>query len=735
MPAQAKLPSAVTLLDCLEKVRTATNLWRVSRSKPSFFWPLRLIAALTLVAPAAIFAYATWENYRAIDAQANERIERALDVLQEHALKAFQTVERSISEINEVLRSLSEDTIRGSESDLFLRFKRTQQALPQIESIWAFDAAGHPLVSSTILPVPRELNNSDRSYFAAQKNADVTYISEVVKARIGSLRFFVVSGRRHSEPAGRFNGVIGVTVMPEHFSEFYRKLTRGRDTFALVREDGTILARFPEVAYEQLSPSSEFVRNVQGQESGVFTATSQLDAVERRFGYRRVPGLPVYVTTAIETGALRAELLSMVATQLAIGLPVVLAMFALTLYALRGAQRFQEETARREIAETALKQAQRLEAVGRLTGGVAHDFNNLLMVVHGNVERLKRYISNEDRPRKAVAAIETAVRRGADLTRQLLSFSRRQTHEAITVDLKERLPVIQQMLQSSLRGDISVVVRVADGLWHTKVDISEFELALLNLAVNARDAMSEGGRLILSAGNITLSKADPLDLEGEFVAVSVQDSGTGIPSEILNRVFEPFFTTKDVGKGTGLGLSQVYGFAQQAGGTATIASEPGKGTTVTLYLPRSKETADADASAGRDTAQLRMREGGTVLLVEDNSDVADVTRGLLEQLGYTVFSAEDVESALAVLRARNRRIDVVLTDIVMPGGANGLDLARLIREEQGSGLPVILATGYSEKAQLAADEGFTIVRKPYDATTLHDALIEVLRKARVRDVA
>ena len=712
--------------------------WRVPSSKPSFFWPLRLIAVFSLVAPALLFSYATWQNSREIDAQANERIERALDVLQEHALKALQTVERSISEINEVLRGLTDENIRANESDLFLRFKRTQQALPQIESIWAFDRDGHPLISSTILPVPRDLNNSDRSYFSAQKDADYgTYIGEVVRARVGSLRFFVVSGRRHGEPAGRFNGVIGVTVMPEHFIEFYRKLTRGRDSFALVRADGTFLARFPEARFDIPTAQSELSEAIQREpEAGVFTAVSKLDDVERRTGYRRVPGFPVYVQAGIETGALSSEFRTLLLTQFALGSPAVLAMFVLALYALRRAQRFQEETARREAAETALKQAQRLEAIGQLTGGVAHDFNNLLMVVGGNAERLKRHFSADDRQRRFLDAIEAAVSRGTNLTRQLLSFSRRQTHEAITIDLKERMPVIGEMLQSSLRGDITVGIRLPDLLWPIKIDLSEFELSLLNLAVNARDAMTAGGRLTISAGNVTFAEPSALGLKGDFVAVRVQDTGAGIEPEILGRVFEPFFTTKEVDKGTGLGLSQVYGFARQAGGTATVSSELGEGTTVTLYLPRSHERVEVRADiSGTGAPRARAGERGHILLVEDNVEVTDVTRGLLEELGYVVLYAADAASALTILQERRGRIDIVLTDIVMPGGMNGLDLARSIRGAQGDAPSVVLATGYSDKAQIAAEEGFTILKKPYDGVELRDAIASAVSEGRRRGAA
>lgn len=688
--------------------------------KLSSHWPLRLIAFLSLLAPALFFAFSTWQTARTMDAQAEERIARGLDVVHEHALTALQTVERAIAEINEVLRGLTDAEIRARESELFLRFKRTQQSLSQIEAIWAFDSDGHPLISSTIFPVPQDLNNSDRTYFAAQKNSDSgIFISEVVQAKVGSLHFFVVSGRREGVQPGRFAGVIGVTVMPEHFQEFYRKLSRGRDSFALVRTDGTLLARFPETRVENFSRRSNAIGGPgQTADEVRFVATSPIDGIERRGGFRRVHGFPLYVQSGIETAALSAEFWSTTLTQLALIVPVSLTMFLLALFALRRLQRFEEATAQRETAEAALKQSQRLEAVGQMTGGVAHDFNNLLMIVEGNVQRIRRAVTDETVPRRYFDAVETAVKRGTALTRQLLSFSRRQTHEAKVIDLRQRLPVIQQMLQASLRSDISVTTVVQPGGWRIKADESELELSLLNLAVNARDAMSSGGRLTLAAENVAFNAPNDLSLLGEFVAVSVTDTGSGIPPDVLGRVFEPFFTTKEFGKGTGLGMSQVYGFAKQSGGMAAVTSELGKGTKVTLYLPRTNESALAvdDVDVPRET----QADDGRVLLVEDNPEVAEVTRDLLNDVGYQSFWASDVLAALRMLR--EHKVDIVLTDIVMPGGKSGVDLARWIRSTHGGKLPVILATGYSERTADASAEGFVILRKPYTRNDLADAL-------------
>ena len=271
-----------------------------------------------------------------------------------------------------------------------------------------------------------------------------------------------------------------------------------------------------------------------------------------------------------------------------------------------------------------------------------------------------------------------AVNRGSTLTRQLLSFSRRQPQDATVVDLKFRLPLIQEMLQASLRGDIVVRTEIAPDLWRVKIDLNELELALLNLAVNARDAMTGGGRLVVTAQNVDRSEVPP-GFEGEFVAVAMKDSGCGISPDIIDRVFEPFFTTKEVGKGTGLGLSQVYGFARQSGGTATVESAAG-GTCVTIYLPR---TTDESRATVNPEIQAEPRFTGRVLLVEDNPDVSDVTKGLLEDLGFTVDLITDAESALRHVQGADMGYRFLLSDIVMPGSINGLALARQVRDLKG----------------------------------------------------
>src|SRR4029079_15167822 len=271
----------------------------------------------------------------------------------------------------------------------------------------------------------------------------------------------------------------------------------------------------------------------------------------------------------------------------------------------------------------------KVEALGQLTGGVAHDFNNLLMIVSGHLQTLKKVSGQEPRAVRAAEAIEIATQRGQSLTRQLLAFSRRQTVNPVSVDLAERVESIRPMLMSSIGSAVNLLIDVPSDVCCVKVDVNEFELALVNVTLNARDALPRGGVIEISARNVTLAPRDTaIGFNGEFVAVAVSDSGGGIPPDILPRVFDPFFTTKQVDKGTGLGLSQVHGFAHQSGGTVTITSELGKGTTVTLYLPKTDENP---AQAG-EISQREEPLGGTVLLVEDNPDVAELSREMLSQL-------------------------------------------------------------------------------------------------------
>jgi PAS domain S-box-containing protein len=368
-----------------------------------------------------------------------------------------------------------------------------------------------------------------------------------------------------------------------------------------------------------------------------------------------------------------------------------------------------------EQMQKQLAESQKLDALGQLTGGVAHDFNNLLMIISGSVHTLRKGVGDDAKLQRALSAIETASKRGASLTSQLLTFARRQSVNPQAINLAERIEAVREVLDTGAGSTVSLAFDIDRDIWPVTVDISEFETALVNLVINARDAMPMGGTVTILARNMIADEPNA----GDRVAISVGDTGVGIPPDVLSKIFDPFFTTKPVGKGTGLGLSQVHGFAHQAGGTVKVESELDKGTKITIVLPRDKVGPQVQHHAFTETSG----GSGTVLLVEDNPDVASVSMSLLEQLGYTVRKVSDAEMALREIE--HDGIDLVFSDIVMPGKMDGLGLARRVREIRPQ-LPVLLATGYSDAA-LNVRGDFPILRKPYEIHQLSQAIAKLSR--------
>ncbi|MGZ5984741.1 MAG: ATP-binding protein, partial [Caulobacteraceae bacterium] len=360
----------------------------------------------------------------------------------------------------------------------------------------------------------------------------------------------------------------------------------------------------------------------------------------------------------------------------------------------------------RERAEEALRQSQKMEAMGQLTGGVAHDFNNLLMVASSGIDLLER-TQDPARREQLRQGVRQALDRGASLTRQLLAFSRRSPLKSEVVDLGRLVEGMHLLLERSLREDIAVRFDIQPGLWPVELDPAQLEVAVLNIAVNARDAMPAGGAITLSVHNLpgVAMEGDP----GDYVELTVTDTGEGMAPDTARRVFEPFFTTKPVGKGTGLGLSQVYGFTRASGGGARITSAQGEGTSVTLYFPASTKPLSEPAPP---RPAVAAPPPGTVLLVEDDDAVAQAVAAMLEALGYRVVRAADAVSALAVVDRGAAPIDVVFSDMVMPGAMDGAALAEAILQRRPD-LPVVLTTGFSEAAEAATRKGLRLLPKPY----------------------
>jgi PAS domain S-box-containing protein len=376
--------------------------------------------------------------------------------------------------------------------------------------------------------------------------------------------------------------------------------------------------------------------------------------------------------------------------------------------------------------EDARLKTQRLEAIGQLTGGVAHDFNNLLTIITGNLELLEDYVADPrgtDHLKRAQGAAEA----GARLTGRLLTFARRRRLEPQVVDLNDQVRLMMELLNRTLGGNIQLSTHLATNLWKTRIDPSEIENAVLNLAINARDAMPNGGKLVIETSNVVLdgdaSFSDGAGVPGNYVRMSVSDTGTGMSKDVLRRVFEPFFTTKPQGRGTGLGLSTIYGFVKQSNGNIMVYSEPGEGTTVNVYLPQyiiDQENADARPTG----SPTHMGSGETIFVVEDNPDVRNVAVTRLERLGYRVVEAETAVDAIARLSA-GLEVDAVFSDVVMPGGRSGFDLALWVASNRPN-LAVVLTSGFSEDVMPGAGaDHLPVLRKPY---TQADLAIE-LRKA------
>ena len=389
-------------------------------------------------------------------------------------------------------------------------------------------------------------------------------------------------------------------------------------------------------------------------------------------------------------------------------------------------QQLEAEMEERRRAEDALSQAQKMEAIGQLTGGVAHDFNNLLTVITSSVDLLRRGGLSEERQRRYFDAIADTAQRAAKLTAQLLAFARRQPLKPELFDAGERLQAISTMLKTIVGSPVEVETHVDPDLWTVCADPNQFETAIVNMAVNARDAMPRGGQLTLSVRNVETVPAirGHGPVPGQFVALSVTDTGTGMSAETVAHVFEPFFTTKDVGKGTGLGLSQVHGFAKQSDGEIGVESEPERGTTFTLYLPRCDELAEAPAIAVPQAEPASGGEQKMVLVVEDNQLVGEFAAELLRELGYETRWAENAQAALQCLADHPDSFDVVFSDIGMPG-TNGIELATRIREERPN-LPIVLTSGYSDVLARTGTSGFPLLHKPYSAENLALALRRVL---------
>ena len=692
---------------------------------------IRTAMAASLVLPLALFLFASWTAYENLQTTARERLVRSLDIEQEEAFKTFELVNLALTQAADLIAGMSVNEIAENEATLHLRLERLSNAIRAVQSIWIYGTDGRPLVSSWVHPPP-EMSFSDRDFIQAHLAGNPqTYYGKVYTSVLNAEPFFTVSRRLVLN--GDFIGVIEASVLPSNFFQFFASLayTQGVQ-YALLRQDGTFLVRFPAVppgASEKLDETTGFARTIRATpRGGFYSSISPIDHVSRRYAIRRLENTPLYLSAGIETATITREWLSTMGPHLIFGIPATLFLFLTLWLVLRRTQALYAEIDRRSKAEESLRQSHRLEAIGHLTGGVAHDFNNLLTIIIGNLEALRRQMAGAEAQlvRRLDRAMHGATR-AATLTKRLLAFSRQQPLSPTPVDVNNLLNGLAEFLRRALGEHVSLEVVGSGGLWPVEVDAAELESALVNLAVNARDAMPNGGKLTIEAGNTYLDEAYCQmhgEIEaGQYVLISVSDTGAGMSRDVLERAFEPFYTTKPSGQGTGLGLSQVYGFVKQSGGHINLYSEVGHGTTAKIYLRR--YYGDAPAPRGVEPVAPCANTGECILLVEDDSEVRRNIAETLSGLGYDVLEARDAKQALGLLRS-SASVALLLTDVVMPE-MNGRKLAEAAKTMKPD-LKIIFMTGYSRNAivhQGRLDPGVELIQKPIAS----DHLAATVRKA------
>jgi signal transduction histidine kinase/CheY-like chemotaxis protein len=695
------------------------------------------LLAAAIILPAVYAAAVAYSSFRSGEASATDAAVRTARIAEEHALKVFDLNETLDARVDDLVRGLGNDAIRAHEAEIHNKLQNIGGGYPQVASVSIFGPEGLLLANSRYYPAPHASIAARDDFVGIRGGHMLEHVSKVMVWHAGSGEAVFNMGMARRSADGAFAGLVSVALRRSYFESFYRELVSGEHgamTTMLTRTDGAVLASYPPRPESAEVAPAFAAALAAGSRAGVLRLPA--DNVngnrlgKRILAYRQVGSYPVYVSCAygeqaIWTAWYRRALVSAAS----IFTPSIVLWFVLAFSLKRLAaekqawERWQAEASMRRSIETAYRQSRKMEALGNLVGTVAHDFNNLLTIIATNVQIARRRgAENIDRE---LGAIERALKNGQSLTRQLLGVARKQPLRSETIDLSRWLAASQELLRASLGAKAALVVDIGRDIWPIEVDSAELELALINIAVNARDAMPSGGRFTMRATNVRLEPEGGFALTGEFVQISLEDTGGGMPPDVLAHAFEPLFTTKPKGMGTGLGLPQVFAFCDRSGGLATIDSIPGAGTTVRLYLPRAHEApaaTPADPQRESDAAPARSLH---VLLVEDNDEVAAGTEALLRMMGHRVTCAFNADAALQLiadtLSRRADPFDVLISDIHMPGTANGIDLAEAAQTLDAP-LPVILITGYAQELERARNVNVRVLSKPFDIALLESML-------------
>ena len=625
---------------------------------------LWLAMAASLLVPCLLFAFASWMSKKHIDELTSERLVRSIDLEQEEARTIFLLVNHALDDVSEIVAGMSASDIHGNERLLYDRLRKLVAEIPLAQSIWIYDANGDVLVSTTVQPPPSH-NFADRDFIRAHADRDVgTYYGRVYQPLFGRQPFFTVSRRLSRD--GSFDGVIEISIPPSNFFRFFSTMAYAKGLqYALIRQDGAILARYPTAppgATDKLDERTGFRRTIARDPAGGFyTTTSPVDGVQRRFATRRLDDTPLYLSAGIATSAIRDEWIGGIAPHLIFGIPATLLLFFTLLTVLRRTHRLYHEMDQRFAAEELLRQALKMEAIGQLTGGIAHDFNNLLTIILGNLEMAKRQLIawTDAEHTKLGRRIDNAMQgatRAATLTKRLLAFSRQQTLNPAIIDINRLLSGLADFLQRAIGEHISLEIVGSAGVWPVEADQTELEAAVLNLAVNARDAMPEGGNLTIEASNSYLDEAycrQNTDARpGQYVQITATDTGAGMTRQTLGRAFEPFFTTKQVGQGTGLGLEPGLRL-REAVRRACEDLQRGRRGDVRQNLFATSSRVIGGFSRVRRRRRTEASGAKPFSWRRTISDVRAYVVETLEGLGYDVIGTPGAEAALKAL-AQNR---------------------------------------------------------------------------------
>lgn len=717
------------------------------------------ILAAAIILPGLLFAglmHVDQEHRRA--ALRNEGTTATL-IAGEQTLRILDGAIRALDRAEDAMAGLSWPHVQSRRATIHTDLRRIEAAPPAaIAFLAGIRPDGRVAVAGGPDPAPGgEPGGFAVPIIAREASSTVTFKPAPQDLAAQGVGFLVARGRAgEGRPA---DGVVVAALRAEaFFAAWTRESRRPGARFALVRDDGTVLLRegAPPGRPIVLPPGDTLGSALVAQPSrAAWRASDPFGDPEPQYvSWRRLDSLPLSIVYTAP--ALKEENGSFVrATVIGIGCAVGGVLLALVAFANRRQQRqdlktfarleanaadLHAEIARREVAEDGLRNAQRMEGLGRLTGGVAHDFNNLLTAILGTVRALERHLGQgaDDRTRRLLSAAGAAVERGARLNASLLAFARRQPLVLATVDANKLLRDFRPLLRRALDESVVLDLTLDQKLPVCRADAAQLEAALLNLVINARDAMPRGGTIRIVTRRAWLQEqalAGNLEAQpGPYVAIEVRDNGEGMPPEVRERAFEPFFTTKQDGQGTGLGLSQVFGFMRQIGGHVAIQSAPRRGTTVTLYLPLGSEV-EATAAASRNpppaaAATPVSGAGVSVLVVEDEPAVRGVAVEMLTDAGFSVLAASDGPTALQLLR-EGVPADVIFSDVVMPGGMSGVDLAREARKLRPA-VGILLASGYAAEA-LAKHGGageFELIGKPYDVDLVLGRITAIAQRSR-----